>query len=340
VGYDAIPEAPLETGGTYAVRAPAERTVLEARRAMRARGVHEAWTTTLVSEREAAATAPLTGVDPAQLVRLANPMSRESEVLRPNPVPGLLRACAHNLRQGRAAVRLFEVGTGFAAEPGATLPRETTMLAAIVTGPRHAHAHTGGTLAGKDSALAPLDFAGAKGLWEAWLEEMRVDSPEWSAYSGGGWKPGASAGVASGTSRIGWAGTLGPSLLGEWEIEPAVHLFVALLDPLRDAIRTPSVRLPGKYPPVRRDLAFFVPMGVAHATLERSIARAAGERLDSIELFDVYTGPGTPDGMKSMAYALQYLHPERTMTETEVQTIQERIVTAVGRELDGRLRER
>ncbi len=50
---------------------------------------------------------------PAALVRLANPMSRESEVLRPNLVPGLLRACAHNLRQGAPAVRLFEVGAGF-----------------------------------------------------------------------------------------------------------------------------------------------------------------------------------------------------------------------------------
>ena len=44
--------------------------------------------------------------------------------------------------------------------------------------------------------------------------------------------------------------------------------------------------------------------------------------------------------MKSMAFALQYQHPERTMTEPEVQTIQARIVAAVGKELGGQLRER
>ncbi len=338
VGYDAIPEARLETGGTYAVRSPRERNTVRARAAMLARGLHEAWCTTLVSEREAALVAPLLGDAAGAVVRLRNPMSREGEILRPNLVPGLLRACAHNLRQGRAAVRLFEVGLGFTAD--AVLPRETPMLAAIVTGPRLAHAHAEASVSARDSALQPTDFAAAKGLWEAWLEEMRVDSPAWRSYSGAGWKPGASAEVASGTSRIGWAGTLAPSLLREWEIEASVHLFVALLDSIPDATRAPSTHLPGKFPPVRRDLAFFVPQSVTHAALEQTLVRAAGERLESIELFDVYAGPGTPEDMKSMAFALQYQHPERTMTEPEVQAIQDRIVAAVARELNGRLRER
>src|SRR5207249_10895813 len=131
--------------------------------------------------------------------------------------------------------------------------------------------------------------------WEAWLEDLRVDSPAWRAYSGAGWKLGASAEVASGTSRIGWAGTLAPSLLREWEIEAPVHLLVALLDPVQNATRASSIHLPGKFPPVRRDLAFFVPQSVTHAALEQALVRAAGERLDSIKLFDVYTGPGTPE---------------------------------------------
>jgi phenylalanyl-tRNA synthetase beta chain len=338
IGYDAIPEAKLETHGTYATRSPRERTLEQARRAMLARGLHEAWCSTLVSESEARAAAALLGDDAASLVRLTNPTSRGGEVLRPNLVPGLLRACAHNLQQGTRAVRLFEIGTGFAA--GTPLPRETTMLAAIVTGPRLEHAYTDAARSAKDSSLQPVDFPEAKGLWEAWLEELRVDSPEWRAYSGAGWKPGASAEVASGTSRIGWAGTLEPSLLREWEIEAPVHLWVALLDPVQLATRRGPVVLPGRYPPVRRDLAFYVPERVTHRALEQTIVRAAGDRLDTCELFDVYAGPGTPPNMKSMAYALQYRHPERTMTESEVQAIQERIVGAVSRDFGGQLRER
>ena len=64
------------------------------------------------------------------------------------------------------------------------------------------------------------------------------------------------------------------------------------------------------------------------------------ERLASVELFDVYAGPGTPEGMKSLAFALQFQHPERTLTEAEVQAVQDRMVGAVAKECGGKLRER
>ena len=331
-GYDRIPEAPLETRGVYAVRSARERLVERARAAMLARGVTEALTTTLVSEAEALAAAALFGEPPSRLVRLANPMSRESEVLRPNPAPGLLRACAHNLRQGVEAVRLFEIGAGFLGREGGP-PEEPLMLGALLAGPRFAHAH--------DAAQQPMDFADAKGVWDGWLDEMRVDTPEWRAYPAGGWKPGASAEVASGASRIAWAGTLGQPLLRAWEIEIPVHLLLVLLDPLSGASRAAGrVTLPGRFPPVRRDLAFFVPEGVTHRQLEAELSGTAGERLISIELFDVYAGPGTPQGMKSLACSLRFMHPERTLTESEVQAIQDRMVRAAAERCGARLRER
>lgn len=209
---------------------------------------------------------------------------------------------------------------------------ETPMLAAVVTGSRLAHAH--------DAAQQPADFYDAKGLWEAWLHEMRVDAPEWRSYAAAGWKPGASAEVAVGTSRIAWAGQLAPSLLRAWEIEAPVFAFVALLDPLSPSGPPPRASLPGRFPPVRRDLAFFVPRAVTHARIETTLAGAAGEWLRAIELFDVYEGPGTPAGMKSLAYALQFQHAERTLAEAEVESLQERMVAAVARECGGQLRER
>ena len=172
-GYDAIPDAPLETGGVFAVRGPRERLLERARLAMLARGLTEACSTAMLSEREAVLTAGLLGEAPESLVRLVNPMSREHEVLRPNPLGGLLRACAHNLRQGTGAVRLFEIGHGFAWPHGTAAgraatgkapsgpPRETLMIAALVAGPRYAHAH--------DPSQQAFDFGDAKGVWEAWL---------------------------------------------------------------------------------------------------------------------------------------------------------------------------
>jgi len=344
-GYDLIPEVPLETHGAHATRSTRERGLERARRAMLARGFTEAWTGTLISEREALETAALLGAAPGSLVRLANPMSREGEVLRPSPVAGLLRACAHNLSQGVPAVRLFEVGMGFSATvtaPGAdrgTLPEETLMLAAIVAGPRYAHAH--------DAEQQAVDFGEAKGLWEAWIEEMSIDTPEWRAYAAPGWKVGASVEIAAGTSRIGWGGCLGQPLLRAWDIEIPVHLFVVRLDEVfLSAPAAHKVTLPGRFPPVRRDVAFFIPASRPHREVEQVLTRAAqapggeGSWLASIELFDVYTGPGTPEGMKSLAYALRFEHAERTLNEAEVQAIQDRMVEAVSRECGGRLRER
>jgi phenylalanyl-tRNA synthetase beta chain len=139
---------------------------------------------------------------------------------------------------------------------------------------------------------------------------------------------------------------VGPSLLREWDIElPAhreAHLFVALLDPLLGSAAAAGARasLPGRYPPVRRDLAFFVPERVTHRQLVQALEGAGGPELASVELFDVYAGPGTPDGMKSLAFALEFQHPERTLTETEVQAMQEKMVAAVAGSCGGRLRER
>jgi len=330
-GYDRIPDVPLETGGVHAARSPRERLIARARAAMLARGFSEAWCSTLVSEREAQAAAEVTAETRA-FARLVNPMSREGEVLRPNLVPGLLRAVAHNLRQGARAVRLFEIGSGFAVDAPGALPDETLMLGAVVTGQRYAHAH--------DALQSEVDFEESKGLWEAWLEEMRVDTPQWRSYAAGGWKPGASAEVASRASRIAWAGILAPSLLRTWEIEVPVHLFLALLEPVAERITPPTTVLPGRFPPVRRDLAFFVPERVTHDALVEALVRSGGEWLRAVELFDVYSGPGTPEGMKGLAFALAFEHPERTLKESEVQDIQNRMVTAVAETCGGRLRER
>ncbi len=341
-GYDKIPEAPLESGGAHATRSANERVVKRAREAMLALGFHEAWCSSLVGEAEALAAAKLVGEDPTRLVRLVNPMSRESEVLRPNLVPGLLRATALNLRQGAASVRLFEVGVGFVAT-GEPLPRETLMLAAVLAGPRLRHSHDPVPTApeGAYDPRAEVDFLDAKGLWEAWLGEMRVDAPEWRAYAADGWKSGASAEVAVGTSRIAWAGRVAQDLLRSWEIEVGVHLFVALLEPLAEgASAVIRARVPGRFPPVRRDLAFFVPRATPHASVEQRLTGTAGDWLRSIELFDVYEGPGTPAGMKSLAYAVQFQHAERTLTEAEVSELQSRMVTAVVQGCGGRLRER
>ncbi len=330
-GYDAIPEPAGELRAAPVTRSARERITAAARGALLSRGFQEAWSTSLVSEREARAVAELMGE--ADLTpKLSNPMSRESAALRPTPMVGLLRAVAHNLRQGQTSLRLFEVGVGFRTR-AQDRPEERLMLAAALCGQRYAHAH--------DEAQSGVDFFEAKGIWEAVLDELRVDSAGWRDYPGSSWKPGASAQVAWTGSRIAWVGIAAPGWLRTWGIETPVHLFLLLLDPLlARSERTIRARLPERFPPVRRDVAFFLPESVAYADLHRILTREGGVELRRVELFDVYQGPGTPAGMRSLAWTLEFGHEERTLSESEVETIQQRMAAAVARECGGRLREK
>ena len=220
-------------------------------------------------------------------------MSRESEVLRPNLVAGpaaRVRAQSAPGRAGGAAVRgrrrVPRAAPGRAARRDADARRDRAPARATRT------------------RTTPTQAAGAtsptrRGCGRRGSTRCALTLPNGGPILRAGWKPGASAEVASGTSRIGWAGTLSQALLRDWDIEVPVHLFVVLLDAAvrrRDRTR-PRVTLPGRFPPVRRDLAFFVPAARdASRARDARCARRGGEWLASIELFDVYAGPGTPAG--------------------------------------------
>ena len=89
-----------------------------------------------------------------------------------------------------------------------------------------------------------------------------------------------------------------------------------------------------------RDLAFFLPAEVPHATVV-SIVRAAGAPLlADLRLFDVYEGKGVPEGKKSLAYTMTFQAAERTLTEADIETVQRTIVDALSAQVGAVLRDR
>jgi phenylalanyl-tRNA synthetase beta chain len=91
-------------------------------------------------------------------------------------------------------------------------------------------------------------------------------------------------------------------------------------------------------PPVRRDLAFVVPAEVPAGRVRAILTEAGGELLDEAVLFDVYEGPPLPAGRKSLAFAVSFRAPDRTLEGQEVQPIVERIVERIAAEVGGELR--
>jgi len=91
-------------------------------------------------------------------------------------------------------------------------------------------------------------------------------------------------------------------------------------------------------PRVQVDLALLAPASVTAAQIDTVIRRDSGELLESLLLFDEFTGQGIPDGSRSLAWALTFRHPERTLKDKEVQDITEKVVKALEGELGVRQR--
>src|SRR5262249_8126726 len=143
--------------------------------------------------------------------------------------------------------------------------------------------------------------------------------------------------VVSGEQRIGVLGQLHPSIAERFDLGPTgggapPAVFVAELDfeaLLR--VRQPllNVQTPSRFPPSDRDVSFFIDENTPNGEVETAIRRAAGSLLEDVQLFDVYTGQTNPAGRKSLAYALRYRAPDRTLADDEVSAVHGRVEAAL-----------
>ena len=119
-----------------------------------------------------------------------------------------------------------------------------------------------------------------------------------------------------------------------------LHDRLRLMLLMRDLAPAPPAWQPAADPPAILHI-LRTERGAKHGLLlVQALVGAAGETLSAWDLFDVYEGPGTPEGMKSLAFAMQFQHAERTLTEAEVTESQDRMVAAVAQGCGGSLRER
>ena len=137
--------------------------------------------------------------------------------------------------------------------------------------------------------------------------------------------------------RIGWIGELHPRLLRALDLDHAAVGFEVDLEPLRRRA-LPRLQALGRFPSVRRDLAFVVPEAVSWAAIETSIHTVAGPLLVGLGLFDVYAGKGVESGFKSLAMGLILQDKSRTLTDRDVEEVVERVTAALQQSHDARIR--
>ncbi len=256
---------------------------------------------------------------PEDGITLSNPVDDRESVLRTSLLPGQLRAVAHNQRHFNGDVRLFEIGHVYLPAPeGQLLPDEREFLAVA--------------LAGEEApvAVAVLDLL---------AEALALPAVELQAAALPGLHPTRSAEVVVAGRPRGAVGEIDPEVLDAAGVAGRVAWLQLDLREVLDGPRARRRYRPvSKYPPSDMDLAFAVPDVVAAAQVERALRASAGSLLARIELFDVYRGPGVPEGARSLAYRLRFQAPDRTLTDAEVAEARQRCIDETTRRTGAVLR--
>ena len=261
-------------------------------------------------------------------IAIANPLRAEEGFLRTRLTPGLLHAVARNQARGVGQIALFEVAATFRlGDPF----REQQKLGFAIAGPSSTD---------WSSPRRPFDVLDATGVLEGVLTELGVGDWRSEPDAGDPFHPGRSARVSVDGTHLGVVGEIHPRIAAALEIDGRVAVCALGLTPLRAAAgaRTFTFRDPPRFPPVRRDLAFVLPLDVTYADVRDALVEAGAPELDRCTLFDVFEGPPLEAGMRSLAFAVELRAPDRTLTDDEARSVIDRMVAAVGDRFGATLR--
>jgi phenylalanyl-tRNA synthetase beta chain len=331
IGFDTIqpvvPTAPVGRGLTRNQRA---RRAINS--ALAARGYVEVLSFPFASVADLDAMGVPADDRRRRLNKIVNPLSETSPYLRTSLLPGLFGAVARNLSRGNDDLALFETGSVFfARDPLLAAPRPPVTqrpsdedLAAIDHALGQQPRHLGAVLAGN---WLPQGWEG-QGIPAGW--EQAVAFIEAAALTIGlqldrraaecaPWHPGRCAEfILPSGDGIGYAGELHPEVCAAFGLPARTAAAEIDLDALIAAGPvTGDVPPIPAFPVAKEDVALIVDVDLPAAVVERALRAGAGPLLESIWLFDIYTGPQVGQGKKSLAYALRFRAPDRTLTEAE-----------------------
>lgn len=338
-GYDTIipilPAAPAGTGLT-----PAQRRRRRVAAEFAAAGLMEVLSFPFLGPADLDAFGIAPDDRRREAVRLANPLDVDRPLMATTLLPALAQTVLRNLARGARDLALFEIGQVVAPEPGApaapelgtatrpgpaelqrlfaAVPAQPVHVAAIVTG----HWEHAGWWGGGRLAEAADAFALARRLGAVCGVDVTLEAADLAP-----WHPGRCAAIRVGDAVVGHAGELHPAVVERLGLPArALALEVDL-----DAIGVAAPPVPpavSPFPPVHLDVALVVDDGIAAADVTAALGAGGGELLESVRLFDVYTGDQIPDGKKSLAFALSVRAADRTLTAAEATGVRDAAVAA------------
>ncbi|MBU1042347.1 MAG: phenylalanine--tRNA ligase subunit beta [Proteobacteria bacterium] len=271
-------------------------------------------------------------------IRIANPLSEDQNVLRLEIAPGLLNNVRHNLSQGNASLRLFEVAKAFVSDASSdTSARENSRLGMLVHGQRHSQEWPW--------EQGEAGYQDVKGLVENLLTHYRLGVGQYVLEPGHAYlEPCVRVELPGkdGDTLIGRLGRVQPKIADAYHARKDIWLADLDADLLRSLSRanTPRFKSLPKFPPVRRDVTVICPATLKSQDVEAAIRDIRPKQLESLALVAVYTPEATASDAsaeRNLTFRLTYRHAERTLVDKEVDKEHGKVLSGLPQKLPVRI---
>jgi phenylalanyl-tRNA synthetase beta chain len=239
-------------------------------------------------------------------IEIANPLSREQEILRPTVLPSLVKAVSYNLNQKQDYINIFEIAKVFSGS-AESMPREGLVLGIALCGRRS-------WLLNQGRLKDEVGFLDLKGILEILFERLGVKDYNFDLDSPN------EANIYIGKNKLGAMECLEKSILDKFDIKNKNVVVAELsLDALLAGadLKKKFTGLP-LYPGVLRDISLILKDEIPAGNILTAIRDKAGPLLQEIKITDYYRGKQIPAGYKGLTISCLYRANERTLTEAEV----------------------
>ena len=264
-----------------------------------------------------------------ETVKMINSLSAELNIMRPAMLETGLESVAYNLNRKNTDLQFFEFGKTYSTSETGKY-QEQQHLAIYITGKT--------TVDSWKSKGEKSDFYFAKGVVEQIMNLLGI---KLSAYNKeANEKLDSCITAAAANEVIAAIGSINKKTLAKFDIRQPVFYADINWDRVVALHKKQTIAFEGipKFPAVQRDLAIVVDKAVAYEEVDKATKGAKINKLQSVNLFDVFENEKLGAGKKSMALSFTFLDEEKTMTDKDIDAMMGKIISSYEKDLNAEIR--